>query len=282
MTDKDDELPANTFSVRQVSEMLELSSREIRAVVADGTITPTTGARGKFLFSFQDLVLLRSVADLIRSGVPPHKVRSAVAMLRSQLPDGALLTELSLDASGRSVVVRTDATTWDPVTGQVVLDLDVGAVTERIASVVDVQPSTASKHSAIDWYIFADEIEATDPQAAEKAYRRAIEIDAAFADAHLNLGRLLHAAGAVGDALTEYQAANSLDAEDATTHYNIGVAYQDLGEFEDALVAYEQAVKLAPHFADARYNLASLYEELGDKALAMQHLRKYKELLGDR
>jgi DNA-binding transcriptional MerR regulator len=282
MTDKDDELPANTFSVRQVSEMLELSSREIRAVVADGTITPTTGARGRFLFSFQDLVLLRSVADLIRSGVPPYKVRSAVAMLRSQLPDGALLTELSLDASGRSVVVRTDATTWDPVTGQVVLDLDVGAVTERIASVVDVQPSTASKHSAIDWYIFADEIEATDPQAAEKAYRRAIEIDAAFADAHLNLGRLLHAAGAVGDALTEYQAANSLDAEDATTHYNIGVAYQDLGEFEDALVAYEQAVKLAPHFADARYNLASLYEELGDKALAMQHLRKYKELLGDR
>jgi DNA-binding transcriptional MerR regulator len=282
MTTKADGAPNNEFSVRQVSEMLDLSPKQIRAVAADGILTPTIGARGKFLFSFQDLVLLRSVANLIRSGVPPHKVRTAVAMLRDQLPDDALLTEVSLDASGRSVVVRVDSTTWEPVSGQTILDLDVDAVTDRIASVVNVPTAGTDKRSAIDWYVFADEIESTDPIAAEAAYRRAIEIDSTFADAHLNLGRLLHAAGAVSDALKEYESAKSIDWDDATTFYNIGVASQDLGELSDAIAAYERAIELAPHFADARYNLATLYEELGNKALAVQHLRAYKDITDGR
>jgi tetratricopeptide (TPR) repeat protein len=271
--------PDGQYSVRQVSDMMDLSARQIRALVTDGVLTPTIGARGKFLFSFQDLVVLRSVADLIRSGVALHEVRSAVTSLLEQLPDGALLTEASLDSNGRSVVVRVDTTTWDPVTGQIVLDLDVGAVANRIASVVEVSPPVAHDRTATEWYIFADEIESSDPLAAEEAYRRSIEIDDTFADAHLNLGRLLHAAGTVHAALDEYRAARTIDGEDATTHYNIGVASQDLGNFKDAVAAYEQAIELAPRFADARYNLATLYEELGDTSLAVQHLREYRRLI---
>ena len=231
--------------------MLDLSPRQIRALVADGAITPTIGARGKFLFSFQDLVVLRSVAELIRSGVALHKVRAAVTSLLDQLPDEAMLTAASLDASGSSVVVSVDTTTWDPVTRQMVLDLDIGATTVRIASVAEVAPRAAHERTATEWYVYADEVEASDPLAAEEAYRRAIELDDAFADAHLNLGRLLHAAGAVREALGEYRAAGMIDDEDAVTHYNIGVASQDLGNFDDAVAAYQRAIELAPRFADA-------------------------------
>jgi tetratricopeptide (TPR) repeat protein len=259
--------------------MLDLSPRQIRALVADGALTPTIGARGKFLFSFQDLVVLRSVAELIRSGVALHKVRAAVTSLLDQLPDDALLTGASLDASGESVVVSVDTTTWDPVTRQMVLDLDVEATTERIASVVDVSPSAAHERTATEWYVFADEIESSDPLAAEDAYRRSIQIDDTFADAHLNLGRLLHAAGKVREALDEYRVARMIDGEDAVTHYNIGVASQDLGDFADAVEAYERAIELAPRFADARYNLSTLYEELDDTALAVQHLHAYRNLI---
>jgi tetratricopeptide (TPR) repeat protein len=259
--------------------MLDLSAAQIRALVTDGTLTPTTGARGKFLFSFQDLVLLRSVADLVRSGVAPRKVRAAVAMLRDQLPDDSLLTEASLDSSGHSVVVRVDTTTWEPVSGQTVLDLDVGAVTESIASVVNVSRSAPDGRTAAEWYAFADEIEASDPSAAEDAYRRAIGLDGTFAEAHLNLGRLLHAAGAVRDALAEYEAARTIDGDDSTTPYNIGVASHDLGDLDEAMAAYQHAIELAPRFADARYNLAALYEEVGNEAMAIQHLREYKEII---
>jgi tetratricopeptide (TPR) repeat protein len=93
---------------------------------------------------------------------------------------------------------------------------------------------------------------------------------------------LLHAAGAVQDALDEYLAARTIDADDATTHYNIGVASQDLGDLDGAIAAYERAIELAPRFADARYNLASSYEELGNEALAFRHFREYKELIDSR
>lgn len=272
-------VPNDQYSVRQVSDMLDLSPRQIRALVADGALTPTIGARGKFLFTFQDLVVLRSVAELIRSGVAPHKVRAAVTSLLDQLPDTASLTAASLDTSGMSVVVSVDTTTWDPVTQQLVLDLDVVATTDHVTSVADVSPPPAHERTATEWYGYADEVESSDPQAAEEAYRRAIEIDDSFADAHLNLGRLLHAAGKLGEALDEYRAARTIDGEDAVTHYNIGVACQDLGHFEEAVAAYKQAIDLAPRFADARYNLSTLYEELGETALAVQHLHAYRDLI---
>ena len=48
------------------------------------------------------------------------------------------------------------------------------------------------------------------------------------------------------------------------------------------MAAYQHAIELAPRFADARYNLAALYEEVGNEALAIQHLREYKEIVDGR
>ena len=188
MTSHGTAIPEGRYSVRQVSDMLDLSPRQIRALVADGALTPTVGARGKYLFSFEDLVVLRSAAELIRSGVAPHKVRAAVTSLLDQLPEGASLTAASLDASGSSVVASVDATTWDPVTKQLVLDLDVEATTDRIVSAPDAIHPEPHQRTAAEWYAYADEIEAADPGAAEEAYRHAIEIDSSLAEAHLNLG----------------------------------------------------------------------------------------------
>lgn len=274
--------PTDGYSVREVSDIVDISARQVRALVSDGAITPKIGDRGKFVFSFQDLVLLRSVGDLIRTGVAPHRVREAITMLREQIPDEASLAEVSLGASGRAVVVRVDTTSWEPVSGQTVLDLDAGAVADRIAVAVDSSQPDGPSQRAEEWYAFADEVEASDPEAAADAYRQALGIDDAFADAHLNLGRLLHAAGSPNEALEQYEAARELDTSDATTQFNIGVAHQDLGNSDEAVTAYEKAIELAPRFADAHYNLSSLFEELGDEALAIQHLREYRDLISSR
>lgn len=272
------------YSVREVSEMLDVTPAQIRSFVADGALTPVKGERGKFLFSFQDLVVLRAVSDLIRDGVAPQRVHAAIRGLRDQMPSDASLAEATIDASGRSVLVRLDTEAWEPESGQVVFDFDVAGVAERAEVVSEAraiaQPlSTPLDDSAAQWYVFADEVEATDPAAAENAYRTAIEIDPGFADAHLNLGRLLHAAGAVRDALDEYRAALSIDSSDATTLFNVGVACQDLGRVDEAIEAYESALALAPRFADARFNLAALYEREGNQVLATQHLRAYKDII---
>lgn len=276
--------PPLLYSVREVSEMLEVTPGQIRSFVADGALTPVHGQRGKFLFSFQDLVVLRAVSDLMRDGVAPQRVHAAIRGLREQLPTDASLAEATIDASGRSVMVRLDTEAWEPESGQVVFDFDVAGVAVRAEVITEARAisgpiSTPITDSAAEWYVFADEIETTDPSAAENAYRIAIELAPEFADAHLNLGRLLHAAGAVRDALEEYRTALSIDATDATTLFNVGVACQDLGLADQAIEAYESALDLAPRFADARFNLAALYEELGDQVLATQHLRAYRDLI---
>jgi tetratricopeptide (TPR) repeat protein len=280
MATHDAETLASLYSVREVSAMLALTPRQIRAFVADGAAVPVKGDRGRFLFSFQDLVVLRAAADLIGQGVAPQRVHAAIRGLRDQLPTRTSLAGATLDASGRTVVVRLDAEVWEPESGQTVFDFDVAGIAERAEGVRDARalgrPETGSAEA---WYVFADEVEQDDPAAAEAAYRTAIELDPCLADARLNLGRLLHSAGAVREALDEYRVAHEIDHEDATTLYNIGVASQDLGKITEAMTAYERALALAPRFADARFNLASLYEEQGEIALATQHLRAYKDLV---
>lgn len=275
------DLPRQSFSVREISSMLELSAAQVRGLVADGVLDPERGPRGKYLFTFQDLVTLRAVSELVREGVPTARVRAAVVALRDQIEADRELAEATLESSGRAVVVSVDETTWEPETGQILFELaepdrppDVEALSQR--------RHEESDRSAGEWYVFADQVETTDPVAAEEAYRMAIDLDPTLAEAHLNLGRLLHAAGTVRDALEEYIAARDLDPADATTHYNIGVASQDLGDLAEAMAAYEQAITLAPRFADARYNLAALYEEQGEEALAVQQLKQYRDLVEGR
>jgi len=270
---------SSLYSVREVSELLGLAPRQIRALVAEGILHPVRGERGRFLFSFQDLVVLRGVAHLVESGVPPARVRAAVASLRKQLPHDIPITEARLDTAGGRIVVHVDAASWEPESGQTVLDFGIEDMSERVGAVIEARgrPSP-TVDSATDWYIHADAIEDTDPLGAEAAYRRAIALDPSFADAHLNLGRLLHAAGAVREALDHYRVALELEPDDATTLFNIGVACQDLGSDSEAIDAYERAVAIAPRFADARFNLAAVFERRGDVSLALQQLRAYREL----
>jgi tetratricopeptide (TPR) repeat protein len=282
MGDARDGQSVDRYSVREVSELLDLSPRHVRAFVADGVLEPGRGSHGKYLFTFRDLVVLRAVADLAARGVPVTRIRAAIASLGDQLPSDVDLAQAHLDALEGRVVVHLDSGSWEPDSGQTVLDLDVDGMAHRANAVVEARSDAVEAESATGWYVLADRIEAADPAGAEAAYRKAIELEPGFAEAHLNLGRLVHAGGAVREALGHYRAALDIHPDDATTLFNIGVACQDLGADDDAIAAYERAIALAPRFADARYNLAALYERRGDEALAVQHLREYRDLLEGR
>ena len=94
----------------------------------------------------------------------------------------------------------------------------------------------------------------------------------------MNLGRLLHEDGAPAAAEKHYRRALEIDPENETAAFNLGVALDDLGRLREAITAYRRALDLDPNNTDAHYNLAGIYERRGEKAAALRHLAIYRRL----
>ncbi len=275
--------PAHGLSSREAAQILDLSPGQVRAYVRAGFIDPARGPRGGYCFSFQDLVLLRT-AKALAERIPARRVRRALRQLKSQLPSGRPLSGVRISIEGDDVVVRDGSVTWEPVSGQGVLDFDVDELATKVAplerrSADDARVSAgAQRLTAEDWYQLGSDLEPLDAGDARDAYRRALALDPHHADAHVNLGRLLHEGGQAAAAEDHYRQALELRPEDATAAFNLAVVLEDEGRVADAVRAYEHALDIDASNADAHFNLARLLERGGRKAAAIRHLKAYRQL----
>jgi tetratricopeptide (TPR) repeat protein len=281
---------ASEYTTGDVAHLIGITPGQIRAIARSGVLEPHRGPRNVYLFSFRDLVLLRTAGGLLRAHVTPARIVRALQRLHTQLPEGRTLTELHIRADGDDVVVHDGGTAWDPITGQCVFDFAVADLATQVASLTtrrtaadvfeDGQAPGAADDvdSAATWVQRGIELEAESPAEAEQAYRRAVALEPDHADAHINLGRLLHEAGRTEEAALHYRRALAARPDHATAWFNLGVALEDLRRPDDARAAYEHAVRFHTGFADAHYNLASLYERRGDRRAALRHLRAHREL----
>jgi tetratricopeptide (TPR) repeat protein len=264
--------------------MLGLTTARLRAYLRSGVLSPNRGSRGELRFSFQDLLLLRTAEGLVRKRIPPRRVRRALQKLRARLPDTRPLTGLQLAADGASVVVHDGNARWQAESGQVLLDFEptVGARDTPLGALPARRPASPGADviplSLDELYEIGCDLEETDPGHAEASYRQVLARAPAHADAHVNLGRLLHERGDLNAAETHYREALASRPGDPTATFNLGVALEDDGRVDEALQAYERAITLNPQNADAHYNAARLYEKAGNYGAALRHLRAYRDL----
>jgi tetratricopeptide (TPR) repeat protein len=269
------------YSTKDVAALLGLSAEQVRSYVRAGFLAPEQGPRGEYYFSFQDLILLRTAKGLLAARVPRRRVRLALQNLREQLPEDRALTGVRISAQGHHVVVRDGRDLWNPESGQAVFDFELSELAREASTLPLRTPETKEDEpeGAEDWFERGNELEEVSPEEAMAAFRRALEIDPGLADAHVNLGRLLHERGEAAAAERHYRLALAARPEDATAAFNLGVALQDLGRLADAAAAYERALEIDRKLADAHYNLAGLYERLGQPEAAFRHLRTYRTLI---
>src|SRR5437588_8767602 len=272
------------YNSRDVARLLGLTVAQVRGFARDGFLTPgRRGGGGRGLqFSFQDLVILRTAKALVAARIPTRRIRRALKKLRLELPRGRSLAEVRITAEGDRIMVSDGETACNPESDQTHLDFAVSDLATRAAPMArrTAQAARAAERDldADDWYELGLELEAVEPAEARDAYRRALELDAHHADAHVNLGRLLHEEGLVQEAERHYRLALREDPEHATAAFNLGIALEDLDRPGDAVEAYRAALALDPRLADAHYNVARLYEKGGKKAAALRHLSIYRRL----
>ena len=159
------------------------------------------------------------------------------------------------------MIVRDESAAWDPETGQVSLDFSVGELAARVASFAP-DPGVAEREdedlSADAWYDQAIDLEAVSLDKARAAYLRAIDLDPGHAEAHLNLGRLLHERGDLAGAESHYRQACAARPDSALAAFNLGVALEDQGRGKEAMAVYARALRLDPEHAEAHFNLGQI------------------------
>ena len=149
---------------------------------------------------------------------------------------------------------------------------EVSAAGDHGVGVVARSP-TSSTRSAATW-------RRPIPRTPRTTYRQVLALAPSHADAHVNLGRLLHEAGELGRrGRTIADRAQATGPDDATATFNLAVAIEDQGRYDEALKQYERAVAIDGKNADAHYNAARLYEKTGEYTAAVRHLRAYRELV---
>jgi tetratricopeptide (TPR) repeat protein len=283
------------FSLRETARILEVPEARLRALARAGFLASQRGPVGAPSFGFRDLLLLRTTRGLLESGVPMRRIRRIWASLRDQLAAGLPLTSISIHTDGEEVVASDGGARWRPDSGQFLLNFEASEIAERAADttrfaplrIVDDAPSPPESGDADDrgpsadeWYEAGCVLEPSSPEEARDAYEHALELDPRLADAHVNLGRLLHVAGELGRAEPHYREAARLDPDDPTPHFNLGVLLEEAKRRDEAVHAYRQAILRDPDFADAHCNLGLLLELLGRRQEAVRHLMAARQLGG--
>jgi len=228
------------YGARDVERLLGLPRSTIRALIRAGFVAPARGARGAWQFSFQDLIVLRKAQALSAAKVPHQRIARAMKALRRQAQSGQYQFEFE------------------------------GAATLSVLQ----RPA----ESALGWFERGVSLENKDPEAALRAYQRAVAADPAFLDACTNLGRLLHETGRLAKAERVYREAIAACGSAPLLLYNLGVLLEDLERKQEAAHAYRAALRGDPRLADCHYNLALLCENLGQPKEALRHLAQYRRL----
>jgi tetratricopeptide (TPR) repeat protein len=213
-----------------------------------------------------------------------RQIREALAALRRQDPSlDQPLTEVRLLVDGARLLAQSDRVRFDPKTGQIVLALDTGPLTEAAAATLVtglVRPLEPPTEQAEKWFERASEWDA-DPARwndAIDAYRRVVGIDPTYAAAWNNLGLLLHRMGRYDEARTVYNTAVAQDPQCAEAAYNLGSLAEDCGDAETAIVHYRRALEVSADYADAHFNLAAALARTGRNAEAVRHWQRYLDL----
>lgn len=112
---------------------------------------------------------------------------------------------------------------------------------------------------------------------AERAFKKALDLDPASSEARNNYGWFLCQRGRIDEALTQFTIAvkNPRYETPEKAYVNAGLCSRKRGEEEAALDYFERALELAPDHPQALYNAADIHFRRGDVARAKGLMLRY-------
>ena len=114
-----------------------------------------------------------------------------------------------------------------------------------------------------------------EPEKADAAYRKTIEIKPSYSPAFVSLGNMYIDYGFANVAMVVLQTGAQINDKDARMWNGLGRAHFELGQFQEAIDAYSKAKAIDPDGVDALYGLGMAYAELQKRKEAKENLELF-------
>jgi DNA-binding transcriptional MerR regulator len=267
------------YTVGDVARICGVSRRRVRYWERTSLIGSTPEVTAQPAFGFRDLVSVRSIVGLLERGVPLRRIRRGADAVRERFPEREPLSGLRAWHDAPRLLLHHDGVWMEP-DGQLVLAFVCGAVSGAVATLAPRLSEEEAFHAAREWFVrgSALDVEKVTWSEATDCYRRAIELDPTFADAHCNLGSLLFNRGRRDDARRHFERTVELAPHHVEGHLNLGTLCEEDGAEERALWHYRQALESDPRFPDVHVSIALIYEKMELLRTARVHWRRYLQL----
>src|SRR5580658_4984892 len=160
------------FDSKDLKRLFGIPASHVRTLIRAGHIRPSkkAGKSGKLAYSFQDLIVLRTLGSLRAAKIPTKRINRTLREIRSSLPGELPLSGLSIVAVGDRIVVREGRSLRESETGQYTLALevieqggDLLMIDKRLTTDPPAHPASAHFERAL-------ELEESDEAAARAAY----------------------------------------------------------------------------------------------------------------
>src|SRR5439155_13643662 len=227
------------------------------------------------LYDFQDLVSLRTLAELVNRGIKPANIAKSLQTLASVLPGtDRPLAQLKVVVENPKAILFNLEECLIASNGQLTINFDAESKSGgKVICLGSKNPTDT------EWFEFGQAYEEEESYAeAEDAYRQAIALSHHFPDAYFNLGNVLRVTGRPEAAEELYRIVIVQDPAMACAWYNLADIQQEHGQIKEAVASLHSALAVCTTYADAHFNLALCYEKLGQKPEADRHWSAYLKL----
>jgi tetratricopeptide (TPR) repeat protein len=228
--------------------------------------------------------LLGSARLVLGEPGPAIQAFREIVELAPRDPRGPYLLGLGLAAQGKEAeagrqfeaALALDSTFADPLIRLVEMDRVAGHLDEALSRIQEYLRH-AGDSPRLENLLGVVHAARGNAEAAETAFRKAIELEPSFGDAYARLAELHRATGRLREALATANQAVLADSASLGAWMVLGYTHQQLGDLAQARQAYERALAVNPRFAPAANNLAWILAEQGvngGRALSLAELAK--------
>ncbi|MGA9799310.1 MAG: tetratricopeptide repeat protein [Terriglobales bacterium] len=163
---------------------------------------------------------------------------------------------------------------------------DYGPIPENVAApkaktaaekALSIDPSSAEAHAALAgslWSLF-------EFSAAEKEFKRALELNPNLAHGHHWYGLFLSWEARNEEAITHLRRAVELDPLNLQYQSNLGQVLANAHQYDAAIEQLKKTMEMDPNFSYAHVELRQIYRDLGKYDQAMEEWKRYAALNDD-